>query len=125
MGNHSLGGVAAADGLWGSAMVLVGTLLHSLYFIVAERVIGTMSPYKFVALSGALEASVMLTYTCFIIHWYTLDYTLLEPVREASGSLQSIAIGYAGLTVVNLLHHVAFFSLLGMAVPCACWWCLH
>ena len=32
-GNHSLGGTAALDGLWGSALVLAGTLLHSLYFI--------------------------------------------------------------------------------------------
>jgi hypothetical protein len=46
VGNHSLGGVAAANGLWGSALVLAGTLLHSLYFITAESVIGCMSTQR-------------------------------------------------------------------------------
>jgi drug/metabolite transporter (DMT)-like permease len=112
-GNAQLGGADAHDGLVGSVIVLMGTALHSAYFLISEECIGTMPTYQFVSVSGAIEFGIMLCYEAVIISFYGLKYLLLDHVQQAGGSTVQIFACYALLVLSNTLHAAAFFLLLG------------
>ena len=100
----------------GILMIMVGSMFHSLYYIVSESILKDDDPIApeflgtFQGLFGtAVFGMWQLVYT--FPRWNTL---ISDEIAAHNGDFSIIAVTYVGLVVVNFVHGVCFFHMLKM-----------
>mmetsp|Transcript_11722 Transcript_11722/g.19093 ORF Transcript_11722/g.19093 Transcript_11722/m.19093 type:complete len:344 (-) Transcript_11722:743-1774(-) len=99
----------------GVLFMILGTILHAGAFVYNERVIKGMgvSPFHLCSQIGKVEVCILLVYNFVLICLYGPTYLYLEGVNDAGSTVSSVIWSYLGLIMTNMVHALAFFSMLG------------
>jgi drug/metabolite transporter (DMT)-like permease len=110
---------AASEGkdiVIGVCLILTGSMLHSLTYIIAEKILlhvtFPMPPEILASVMGLAGVIVYGIWQCV----YTIpnfDLLIIDKIHEKQGSVTAILLSFLGLVVVNLAHALCFFRLIG------------
>jgi drug/metabolite transporter (DMT)-like permease len=117
--SSSLGSTVGADDdgqvAVGICMIMVGSMFHSMVYIISESILARtknpIAPEALGSLLGMLGATFYGTWQLV----YTLpNYRTLvvDQIRLHNGSPHVIVVTYVALVVMNLVHSVCFFNLI-------------
>jgi hypothetical protein len=132
--NHQTGGEEASNAAFGAAIMLVGTLCHSLAFVVDEAIIeegmaahtlcfatgsyshvltrthAYSSPTSHI---GLVEMVLLFVYNIVLAMCYDTPSLLLSSIHSKGATTVQVVVVYTMLTAVNALHSGSFFHCLG------------
>jgi drug/metabolite transporter (DMT)-like permease len=103
-----------ADAALGTLLLLAGTLVHSLVFVVSEALIeGGLGGHELCSAIGGLETVVLVAYNAALLVTRPEVSAALVVAVRSKGAVAQVLAGYAALVVTNMLHAAVFFKLLG------------
>lgn len=115
-GSQMLAGTDSEDVGLGILMIIVGSMFHSLYYIVSESILKDDDP-----IAPEFLATFQGIFGCVVFGLWQLLYTIprwgtlvRDEIAVHNGDLGEIAITYCGLVIVNFIHGVCLFHMLKM-----------
>ena len=103
-----------ADAALGTLLLLAGTLVHSLVFVVSDALIeGGLGGHELCSAIGGLETAVLVSYNAALLVTHPEVSAALVVAVRSKGAVVQVLAGYAALVVTNMLHAAVFFKLLG------------
>ena len=114
LGSSSLGATDSEDVGMGILMILVGSMFHSLYYIVSESILKDDNPIapEFLGSFQGLFGTVVFGLWQVLYTAPRWDALITDEIAAHHGSITQIWTAYAGLIVVNFVHGVCLFHML-------------
>lgn len=100
----------------GVMMIMVGSMFHSLYYIISESILKDDDPIapEFLATFQGLCGSFVFGLWQFIYTFPRWDSLISDEIAAHNGDFFTIAFTYVMLVIVNFIHGVCFFHMLKM-----------
>jgi drug/metabolite transporter (DMT)-like permease len=114
LGSGSFGATDSEDVGIGILMILVGSMFHSLYYIVSESILKDDNPIapEFLGSFQGLFGTVVFGLWQLLYTAPRWDVLITDEIAAHHGSVTQICVAYAGLIVVNFVHGVCLFHML-------------